>query len=67
MKYLATLYNDDCAFDSVILSNVNDIKDWAKGRGYRYFLKIESIYDDLPNDLVINYNVKNNKFYKVIR
>tara|TARA_R110000868_G_scaffold277167_1_gene537012 strand:+ start:377 stop:580 length:204 start_codon:yes stop_codon:yes gene_type:complete len=65
MKYLATLCNDNCAFDSVILSNVNGIKDWAKGRGYSYFLKIESIYDDLPNELVIIYNVKNNKFYKV--
>lgn len=65
MKYKATLYNNTCSFDSVILSNVNAIKEWAKGRGYSYFLKIESIYDDIPNELVIIYNVKNNKFYKV--
>ena len=65
MKYKATLYNNNCVFDSVILSTVTDIKEWAKGRGYSYFLKIESIYDDTPNELVITYNVKNNKFYKV--
>ncbi len=65
MKYKATLYNANCPFDSVILSNVNDIKDWAKGRGYSYFLKIDAIYDDIPNELVITYNVKNNKFYQI--
>lgn len=64
MQYKATLYNNTCSFDSVILSNVTDIKEWAKGRGYSYFLVIESIYDDIPNEFLINYNVKNNKFYK---
>ena len=64
MQYKATLYNNTRAFDSVILSNVTDIKEWAKGRGYSYFLVIESIYDDIPNEFLINYNVKNNKFYK---
>jgi hypothetical protein len=63
--YKATLYNANCDFDSVKLSNVNDIKDWAKGRGYSYFLKIDAIYVDMPNELVITYNVKNNKFYRV--
>jgi hypothetical protein len=65
MKYKGTLYNNTCAFDSVILSNVTDIKAWAKGRGYSYFLNIDALYDDMPNKLVIKYNVKNNKFYKV--
>jgi len=64
MQYKATLYNNTCAFDSVILSNVNDIKEWARGRGYSYFLVIERTYEDLPNEFIINYNVKNNKFYK---
>jgi len=64
MKYKATLYNNTCSFDSVVLSNVNDIKEWAKGRGYSYCLVIEAIYEDIPNEFVINYNVKNNKFYK---
>ena len=44
MKYKATLHNNTCAFDSVILSNVDD---------------------DIQNKLVIIYNVKNNRFYKV--
>ena len=65
MKYKAILYNNSCAFDSVILSNVNAIKEWAKGRGYSYFLSILAIYDDIQDEFVINYNVKNNKFYKV--
>ena len=64
MKYKATLYNANCAFDSVILTNVNAIKAWAKGRGYSYFLKIDAIYDDMPSEHIITYNVKNNKFYK---
>jgi hypothetical protein len=65
MKYKAILYNNSCAFDSVVLSNVNDIKEWAKGRGYSYFLSILATYDDIPDELVINYIVKNNKFYQV--
>jgi hypothetical protein len=64
MQYKATLYNNTCSFDSVILSNVNDIKEWAKGRGYSYFLVVEAIYEDIPNEFIINYNVKNNKFYR---
>lgn len=64
MKYKATLYNNTCSFDSVILSNVNDIKEWAKGRGCSYFLVIDAVYDDSPNKFLINYNIKNNKFYK---
>jgi hypothetical protein len=64
MKYKAILYNNSCVFDSVILSNVNDIKEWAKGRGYSYFLSILTTYDDMPDEFVINYNVKNNKFYR---
>jgi len=64
MQYKATLYNNTCAFDSVILSNVNDIKEWARGRGYSYFLVIERTYEDRPNEFIIKYNVKNNKFYK---
>jgi len=65
MKYKAILYNNSCAFDSVILSNVSDIKEWAKGRGHSYFLSILATYDDISEELVINYNVKNNKFYQV--
>jgi hypothetical protein len=65
MKYKATLYNANCAFDSANLTNVNDIKAWAKGRGYSYFLKIEAMYENMPSELVITYNVKNNRFYKV--
>lgn len=64
MKFKASLYNNTCAFDSVTLSDLTDIKEWAKGRGYSYFLAIEAVYDDIPNEFVINYHVKNNKFYK---
>jgi hypothetical protein len=64
MQYKATLYNNTCSFDSVILSNVNDIKEWAKGRGHSYLLVIEAIYADAPNKFIINYKVINNKFYK---
>jgi hypothetical protein len=65
MKYKAILYNNACPFDSVNLSNVNDIKEWAKGRGYSYFLSILATYDGISDALVINYHVKNNKFCKV--
>ena len=65
MKYKATLYNANCAFDSVILHDINNIKSWAKCRGHSYFLKIDAIYDDIPSELVIIYKVKNNRFYKV--
>ena len=65
MKYKATLYNNNCAFDNVILHDINNIKSWAKCRGYSYFLKIDALYDDMPNEPVITYKVKNNRFYKV--
>ena len=45
--YKATLYNANCDFDSVKLSNVNDIKDWAKG-GPRIYELIELQTDRVP-------------------
>lgn len=65
MKYKATLHNDTCAFDTVILHDINNIKSWAKCRGYSYFLKIEAMYEDRASEVVSYYNVKNNRFYKV--
>ena len=66
MLYRATLYNNNTSFDSVIMSNINDIKEWAKSRGYTYGLNIKTYHDgDLPEKNVINYMVKNNRFYKI--
>ena len=66
MKYKATLYNANCAFDSVILSNVKGIKEWAKHRGGSYTLDVDSVYNVLQGlDGSVQFSVKNNRFYEI--
>jgi hypothetical protein len=66
MQYRATLYNNNTPFDSVIMSGINEIKEWAKDRGDTYGLNIKTYHDgDLPEEHVINYMIKNNRFYKI--
>lgn len=67
MKVKGELYNARGVFDTIILSGSNEIKEWAKNRPFNnYGLLISSTYDDnLPDEKMAQYMVKNNRFYKI--
>ena len=65
MNYRADLLNYNLkTIETVTGNNINDLKTACKRPGYNYLIKIYAIYDTLPDDLVIGYHYKNNKFYK---
>jgi hypothetical protein len=66
MKYKADISNYyNVVKESVNGTNIDDLKNACKRPGYDYLIKIYGIYDDLPDELVISYHYKNNRFYKI--
>jgi len=66
MKYKADISNYyNVVKESVNGTNIHDLKNACKRPGYDYLIKIYAVYDDLPDELVISYHYKNNRFYKI--
>lgn len=56
------LINDSgCIFDEATFPNVKSAREWAKGRGGEYTLKI---LDDAAEYLICRFKVRNDRFYK---
>jgi len=66
MNYRADLINYNKVITKTITGKlISDLKNNCKLPGYNYIVKIYAIYDNLPDELVITYDYKNNKFYKI--
>lgn len=66
MNYKADLINyNNVVTKSITGKLIGDLKNDCKLPGFNYIIKIYAIYDNLPEELVITYHYKNNKFYKL--
>lgn len=66
MRYRADITNGFKKLNhSVYGTNIGDLKALCKNPGFNYYVSFYAIYDDLPDELVISYHYKNNKFYKI--
>lgn len=60
LKQAILINGQGCQFDKIDLTNLKDIKEWAKGRGGAYVLDVINGLDKS-----VQFSVRHNRFYKL--